>query len=64
MTLRIYNLLGQQVRVLMRQPMPAGNHRAVWDGRDDVGRAVGSGVYLCRLEAEAFREVKKMVLVR
>ena len=63
-TLRIYNLLGQQVRVLMRQPMPAGNHRVVWDGRDDVGRAVGSGVYLCRLEAEAFGEVKKILLVR
>ncbi len=41
----IYNSLGQRVRRLVRGPMDAGSHRQHWDGRDDMGRAVGSGQY-------------------
>jgi hypothetical protein len=47
----IHSLLGQPVRTLVDGPLPAGEHRAVWDGRDQRGRSVPSGVYIYRLEA-------------
>ncbi len=69
-TLEIYNLLGQRVRTLVEGVKDAGSHRVVWDGRDEFGKTLPSGVYLYRLRAgqgkgqEDFVRVKKMVLVR
>ncbi|OGG55371.1 MAG: hypothetical protein A3F84_06175 [Candidatus Handelsmanbacteria bacterium RIFCSPLOWO2_12_FULL_64_10] len=60
----IYNLLGQQVRVLVDEQMEAGYHSVAWDGRAEGGRPVGSGVYFYRLEAPGFAETKRMVLVK
>ena len=48
-TLAIYNTLGQQIRVLVRDHLPAGAYRATWDGKDMLGRDVSSGVYFYRL---------------
>jgi len=62
--LSIYNLLGQRVVTLVDQPMSQGTYRTTWDGRDDSGGRVASGVYFYRLEAEHFVEVKKMVLLK
>ena len=50
--LRIFSVLGQPVRTLFDGPRRAGVHRAVWDGQDDQGRTVPSGVYFCRLLAD------------
>ena len=64
-TVRIFDLLGREVATLVEQEtLPAGFHVVTWDGRDRYGRAVASGVYLYRMEAGAFREIRKMVLVR
>ena len=69
-TLEIYNLLGQRVRTLVDGAIDAGSHTVVWDGRDELGSSLSSGVYLYRLRAvqgkgqEDFVRVKKMVLVR
>jgi hypothetical protein len=62
--LAVYNALGQQVRLLVDGPVPAGVHVAVWDGLDDQGRPAASGVYLCRLEAGLFRQTRRLALVR
>jgi len=43
---------------------PAGQHSATWQGRDDRGRIVATGVYFYRLEAGTFSETKRMVLVK
>ncbi len=48
--LTVFSVLGQPVRRLMRGNFPPGRHRVVWDGRNDRGRAVGSGVYLICIE--------------
>ena len=45
-------------------PRSAGVHAAVWDGRDDAGQPVSSGVYLCRMEAGGRSEAMKMLLVK
>jgi hypothetical protein len=68
-TLRVYNILGQVVRTLVDGPQESGEHRVVWDGRDDRGKEVTSGIYLCLLRAENRRErvltnVRKLMLVR
>jgi len=60
----VYNILGQLVRVLVEGMMEAGVHRVYWDGRDDDGTALGSGVYLVRMDAGDFRYVRKVLLVR
>jgi len=60
----IYDAAGRLVRVLADGVLPAGRHEAVWDGRDDAGRQVASGVYFYRLEAGIFNQSRKMILLR
>ncbi|MDE3001114.1 MAG: cache domain-containing protein [Gemmatimonadota bacterium] len=62
--LAIYNLLGQEVRLLVRQFQSAGNYSVVWDGRDAAGRQVSTGVYLYRLRAGTDVVARKMVLAK
>ncbi|MDW7679390.1 MAG: T9SS type A sorting domain-containing protein [bacterium] len=62
--LEIYNLLGQKIRTLIDDPKPAGSHTLRWDGRDQYGKPVSSGVYLYRLTAGRFCETRKMVVMR
>ncbi len=62
LTLRIYNTLGQAVRTLFEGAKPAGVHQLVWDGRNDNGAHVSSGLYWLRLETEGFAATKKVVV--
>lgn len=62
--LSIYNLKGQLVRDLIRQDLPAGFHRVVWNGRDNSGRAVSSGIYLYRMETPGYAQTLKMMLMK
>jgi flagellar hook assembly protein FlgD len=62
--LAVFNLLGQEIRVLVDDHRPAGVHRVRWDGRDAAGRSLGTGLYLCRLEAGKSAVVQKMLLAR
>jgi hypothetical protein len=62
--LTVYNMMGQMVRTLVNGPQPAGNHAVRWDGRDDAGRRVASGIYLYRLQANGFESVRRMMLVK
>jgi hypothetical protein len=60
-SLEVYNLLGQRVRLLIDSEMPAGRHSASWDGLTHQGRAAPSGVYLCRIQAGEFVATRKMI---
>ncbi|MBT3345867.1 MAG: hypothetical protein HN712_16940 [Gemmatimonadetes bacterium] len=62
--LEIYNVLGQRIRTLVEGPMSAGFHTLVWNGRDDVGRHVGAGLYFTLLETESIRHTRKMSLLK
>jgi hypothetical protein len=62
--LRIYNILGQMVRVLLDQDLPAGSHQVTWDGIDGRGRSVATGVYFYRLETAGYAASKKMVVLK
>lgn len=60
----IYNVLGQQIRTLVTGQNEAGYHRVVWNGRDDVGQQVTSGIYICRFEAGDYHKVMKLILMK
>ena len=62
--LDIYNILGQKVRVLVDEYQSAGYKSVTWDGKDDHGQELASGVYFYRLEAGNFTQARKMVLMK
>jgi hypothetical protein len=60
----IYNIMGQRVVTLVDRFTEAGTHSVTWNSTDDQGHRVGSGVYFYRLEAGAFVDTKKMILLK
>ena len=62
--LSVYNTLGQRIRTLETGFLAAGTHSALWDGRDQRGHPVPSGVYICRLTAEGEVVTRKLTLMR
>ena len=63
-SLTIYNVRGEVVRVLRDRWYQSGPHSVRWDGRDDRGSAVASGVYFCTLRQAGLADTRKMVLIR
>jgi hypothetical protein len=63
-TLDVFNILGQRVRELVNEVRPAGAHRVDWNGTDDAGNPVVTGVYLYRFRAGGVALTKKMLLIR
>ncbi len=62
-TLKIINLQDQHVRTLVNEEKPAGFHEVVWDGKNDHGQRMKSGVYLYRLEGMDSPQIRKMLLL-
>jgi N-acetylmuramoyl-L-alanine amidase len=62
--LEIFDILGKRVRVLVDEKQTAGQYRIAWDGRDDRGQEVASGIYLYKMMVGSFAESKRMVLLR
>jgi len=63
-TLTIYNVLGERIRRFSFAGQSAGRHRLTWNGRNDAGRPVASGLYFCRLAAGGTTLTRKMLLLR
>lgn len=63
-TIKVYNLLGQEVRTIVAEDKGIGSYTATWDGRDNVGNEVPSGMYLYKMIAGNFTETKKMMLMK
>ncbi|MBT4501081.1 MAG: T9SS type A sorting domain-containing protein [Gemmatimonadetes bacterium] len=62
--LEVFDVVGQQVRTLVTEQRSAGTHRVVWDGRDERGVPVSSGIYVYRLQAGTFEQVRRMLLLK
>jgi hypothetical protein len=60
----IYDASGRKVRVLTCGNQQAGRHTLAWDGRDEAGSGVSAGVYFCRMQAEDYTKIRKILLVR
>ena len=63
-SLKVYNILGSEIAVLVDARQSAGTHSVSWSGKSKSGVLVGSGVYFVRLESNGLVDVKKLVLVR
>ncbi len=61
--LDVYNILGGHVRTLLNEVRPAGTHSVVWDGRNESGRRLATGLYIYRLRSGSFVSTRKMLLV-
>ena len=62
--LKIYNIKGQLVKTLFNQKQKRGIYTLIWDGKDNKGRCVGTGVYLYQLKAGNNSTIKKMILLK
>jgi hypothetical protein len=62
--LKIFNIFGEEIRTLANEPHEAGSHAVRWDGNDERGNPVASGMYLYQLRAGNFAQVRKMNLLR
>ena len=60
----VYDLVGRRVRTLVDTHQDAGSYSVIWDGRNEAGVSVASGVYLYRLHAGVYTQTEKMLLVR
>lgn len=62
--LAIYNILGQEVKVMVDEVLRSARHHVVWDGKDYQGLPVASGVYFIRLRSPEKLQIRKMMLIR
>jgi hypothetical protein len=62
--LDVFNIVGQKVKTLVDQKMDAGKYVADWNGKDEKGNSVSSGIYFYRMDAGDFSDIKKMLLVK
>ena len=62
--LSVYNILGQRVATLVDKEQPAGVYRVQWDGCDDNGQTLATGIYLYQIRTGANIESKKMLLLK
>jgi hypothetical protein len=63
-SLKIYNVLGQLVRTLLDEEKQPGNYQIIWDGKDQKGNEVSSGIYFYQLKSGDYKETRKMSLLK
>jgi hypothetical protein len=63
-TLKIYNILGEEVRTLVDEKKKEGQYQVVWDGKDEKGKEVSSGIYIYVLKCGQYKQNKKMILIK
>jgi len=63
-SLKVYNILGQEVKTLVEKDQAPGYYSVKWDGRDSLGEEMTSGIYFCRLQAGGFVETKRMLFLK
>ena len=62
--IEVYNIRGQRIKTLVNDHFPVGRHSVVWNGTDDNGRSVSSGIYLYRMTAGSYQSVRRMLLIK
>jgi mannan endo-1,4-beta-mannosidase len=63
-TIRVFEVTGRLVATLVDGVVEPGRHAAIWNGTNDAGESVGSGVYFCTMEAPDFHDSRKMTLLK
>jgi flagellar hook assembly protein FlgD len=60
----VYNIVGQQVALLLDQDEPAGNQRVQWDGKNKFGETVGNGVYFVLVQTPDGRMTRQVIVLK
>jgi hypothetical protein len=63
-SINIYNIKGQKVKQLVSDQLSEGQHSVIWNGTDNNGKSVSSGIYFYKLKTENYEKTKKMILLR
>jgi hypothetical protein len=63
-TIVVYNLFGQKIRTLLAQNQHAGYHTVAWDGRNETGQKVSSGIFFYKIETDKYSTIRKMMLMK
>jgi hypothetical protein len=63
-TITVYNVLGQKINTVVNEEKTAGYHKAIWDGTNQEGTDVASGLYFYKIEADNFKDTKKLMLLK
>ena len=62
--LSIYNIKGQFVKTLIDSNIKKGKHQVIWNGKNEFGQSVSSGIYYCRLKSDNLETFRKMILIK
>jgi len=62
--LKIYNIMGEEVRTLVDKTQHAGIYTVTWDGKDNYGNDISSGIYFYYLKADQFNCTRKMIFMK
>ncbi len=63
-TIEVYNIKGQSVKLLVNEETEAGIYHAIWDGKDEKGKLTSSGIYYYRMTTDNYSAVKKMIMLK
>jgi len=62
--LSVYNILGQRIKTILNDVQPAGYYTVQWNGRDETGNQVASGIYFYRIQADGYVNTCKMLFMK
>ena len=60
----VYNMVGEEVRTLLNDDLSAGMHKIYWDGKNDRGNSLASGIYFYAIQTESFKQYRKMIMLK
>ena len=64
LTMKIYNINGELIKTLINETIPAGNHQVKWNGTNEFGEKVSSGIYFSNIKSENFTSTLKMMMLK
>ena len=62
--IRIYDVLGREVKTLIDEKKTTGYYEVVWDGRNNMEMKVSNGIYFCKFRADSFTDIKKIIFIK
>ncbi len=63
-TIKVYNVLGKEIKLLLKENLPTGEHSILWDGKDNKGNSLAGGIYFIQMIAGKYQQIIKTVLLK
>ncbi|MFQ5865963.1 MAG: FlgD immunoglobulin-like domain containing protein [bacterium] len=62
--LKVYNILREEIGILVNEPKEPGYHTVTWDGKDNNGNSMPNGLYIYTIKASEFKDARKLILLK